>query len=77
MVYIQGAFALQASTAWLPREGWLGELNKYPGIQSLACCQSQFTLIIAVHILSLNVTDEHDMYPVPGLNCSAAPGPSQ
>ncbi len=41
----------------------------YPGIQSLAHYQSQFY----AHILSLNVTNEHDMYTVSGLNCSATP----
>ncbi len=43
----------------------------YPGIQSLAHFQSQFY----AHILSLNVTNEHDMYTptVSGLNCSATP----
>ncbi len=41
----------------------------YPGIASLAHYQSQFYS----HILSLNVTNEHDMYTVSGLNCSATP----
>jgi hypothetical protein len=41
----------------------------YPGIQSLYHYQSQFY----AHILSLNVTAEHDMYTVRGLNCSATP----
>ena len=41
----------------------------YPGIASLAHYQSQFY----AHILSLNVTNEHDMYTVSGLNCSATP----
>ena len=41
----------------------------YPGIQSLAHFQTQFYS----HILSLNVTNEHDMYTVSGLNCSATP----
>ncbi len=41
----------------------------YPGIQSLYHYQSQFYS----HILSLNVTTEHDMYTVSGLNCSATP----
>ena len=41
----------------------------YPGIQSLYHYQSQFY----AHILSLNVTTEHDMYTVSGLNCSATP----
>jgi hypothetical protein len=41
----------------------------YPGILSLAHYQSQFY----AHILSLNVTTEHEMYTVSGLNCSATP----
>ena len=41
----------------------------YPGIQSLYHYQTQFY----AHILSLNVTTEHDMYTVSGLNCSATP----
>ncbi len=41
----------------------------YPGIQSLYRYQTQFY----AHILSLNVTTEHDMYTVSGLNCSATP----
>ena len=53
------AFNTQADT--------LGGL--YPGIQSLYHYQSQFYS----HILSLNVTTEHDMYAVSGLNCSATP----
>jgi hypothetical protein len=53
------AFNTQADT--------LGGL--YPGIQSLYHYHSQFYS----HILSLNVTTEHDMYTVSGLNCSATP----
>jgi hypothetical protein len=53
------AFNTQADT--------LGGL--YPGIQSLYHYQSQFY----AHILSLNVTTEHDIYTVSGLNCSATP----
>jgi hypothetical protein len=41
----------------------------YPGIQSLYHYQTQFY----AHILSLNVTTEHDLYTVSGLNCSATP----
>lgn len=41
----------------------------YPGIASLYHYQSQFYS----HILSLNVSSEHDMYTVSGLNCSATP----
>ena len=41
----------------------------YPGIISLYHYQTQFY----AHILSLNVTTEHDMYTVSGLNCSATP----
>ena len=41
----------------------------YPGIQSLYHYQTQFY----AHILSLNVTTEHDIYTVSGLNCSATP----
>jgi hypothetical protein len=53
--------------AWNNQNDILGGL--YPGIQSLAHYQSQFY----AHILSLNVTNEHDMYTVSGLNCSATP----
>ncbi len=38
-------------------------------IASLAHFQSQFY----AQILSLNVTNEHDIYTVSGLNCSATP----
>ena len=51
--------------AWNAQNDVLGGL--YPGIASLAHFQSQFY----AHILSLNVTNEHDMYTVSGLNCSA------
>ena len=53
--------------AWNNQNDVLGGL--YPGIQSLAHYQSQFY----AHVLSLNVTNEHDMYTVSGLNCSATP----
>jgi len=53
--------------AWNAQNDVLGGL--YPGIASLAHFQSQFY----AHILSLNVTNEHDMYTVSGLNCSATP----
>ena len=53
--------------AWNAQNDVLGGL--YPGIQSLAHYQSQFY----AHVLSLNVTNEHDMYTVSGLNCSATP----
>jgi hypothetical protein len=53
--------------AWNNQNDVLGGL--YPGIASLAHFQSQFY----AHILSLNVTNEHDMYTVSGLNCSATP----
>ena len=53
--------------AWNNQNDTLGGL--YPGIQSLAHYQTQFY----AHILSLNVTNEHDMYTVSGLNCSSTP----
>ena len=53
--------------AWNAQNDVLGGL--YPGIASLAHYQSQFY----AHILSLNVTNEHDVYCVSGLNCSATP----
>ena len=53
--------------AWNAQNDTLGGL--YPGIQSLAHYQTQFYS----HILSLNVTNENDMYTVSGLNCSATP----
>jgi hypothetical protein len=53
--------------AWNAQNDVLGGL--YPGIASLAHFQSQFY----AHILSLNVTNEHDLYTVSGLNCSATP----
>ena len=53
--------------AWNAQNDVLGGL--YPGIASLAHFQSQFYS----HILSLNVTNEHDIYTVSGLNCSATP----
>ncbi|MEI6628856.1 MAG: hypothetical protein WCN27_05600, partial [Alphaproteobacteria bacterium] len=75
--YIVGAVRLIPETipeqfngvlrAWNSQNDTLGGL--YPGIQSLAHYQTQFYS----HILSLNVTNEHDMYTVSGLNCSATP----
>ena len=53
--------------AWNNQTDLLGGV--YEGIQSLAHYQTQFY----GHILSLNVTNEHDMYTVTGLNCSATP----
>ena len=53
--------------AWNAQNDTLGGL--YPGIQSLAHYQTQFYS----HILSLNVTNENDMYTVSGLNCSSTP----
>lgn len=53
--------------AWNSQNDVLGGL--YPGIQSLAHYQSQFY----AHVLSLNVTNEHEQYTVSGLNCSATP----
>ena len=53
--------------SWNAQNDILGGV--YPGIQSLAHYQTQFYS----HILSLNVTNEHDMYTVSGLNCSATP----
>jgi hypothetical protein len=53
--------------AWNSQNDILGGL--YPGIQSIAHYQTQFY----AHVLSLNVTNEHDMYTVSGLNCSATP----
>jgi hypothetical protein len=55
------------SSAWKNQNDVSGGL--YPDIQSLAHYQSQFY----AHILSRNVTNEHDMYTVSGLNCSATP----
>ena len=53
--------------AWNNQNDVLGGL--YPGIASLGHYQSQFYS----HILSLNVTNEHDLYCVSGVNCSASP----
>ncbi len=53
--------------AWNAQNDVLGGL--YPGIASLSHFQSPFY----AHILSLNVTNEHDMYTVSGLKCSATP----
>ena len=51
--------------AWNNQNDLLGGV--YPEIQSLAHFQTQFY----IHVLSLNVTNEHDMHTVSGLNCSA------
>jgi hypothetical protein len=56
-----------ALRAWNNQNDTLGGL--YPGIQSLAHYQSQ----LYTHILSLNVTNEHNVYTVSGLNSSATP----
>jgi len=53
--------------AWNSQNDILGGV--YPGIQSLAHYQTQFYS----HILSLNVTNENEMYTVSGLNCSSTP----
>ena len=53
--------------AWNNQNDLLGGV--YEGIQSLAHYQTQFY----GHILSLNVTNEHDLYTVSGLNASATP----
>ena len=53
--------------AWNNQNDLLGGV--YEGIQSLAHFQTQFY----GHILSLNVTNEHDLYTISGLNCSATP----
>ena len=53
--------------AWNNQNDLLGGV--YEGIQSLAHYQTQFYS----HILSLNVTNEHDLYTVSGLNASATP----
>ncbi len=58
---------LRACPAWNSQNDVLGGL--YRGIQSLAHFQSQFY----ARVLSLNVTNEHDIYTVSGLNCSATP----
>jgi len=75
--YIVGAVRLIPETIPEQFNGVLRAFNSqndtlgglYPGIQSLYHYQSQFY----AHILSLNVTTEHDMYTVSGLNCSATP----
>ena len=75
--YIVGAVRLIPETIPEQFNGVLRAFNTqsdtlgglYPGIQSLYHYQSQFYS----HILSLNVTTEHDMYTVSGLNCSATP----
>ena len=76
-IYIVGAVRLIPETipeqfngvfrAFNAQNDTLGEV--YPGIQSLYHYQTQFY----AHILSLNVTTEHDMYTVSSLNCSATP----
>ena len=75
--YIVGAVRLIPETIQEQFNGVLRAFNTqndtlgglYPGIQSLYHYQTQFYS----HILSLNVTTEHDMYTVSGLNCSATP----
>jgi len=75
--YIVGAVRLIPETIQEQFNGVLRAFNSqndtlgglYPGIQSLYHYQTQFYS----HILSLNVTTEHDMYTVSGLNCSATP----
>jgi hypothetical protein len=75
--YIVGAVRLIPETIPEQFNGVLRAFNTqadtlggiYAGIQSLYHYQSQFYS----HILSLNVTTEHDMYTVSGLNCSATP----
>jgi len=75
--YIVGAVRLIPETVQEQFNGVLRAFNTqndtlgglYPGIQSLYHYQTQFY----AHILSLNVTTEHDMYTVSGLNCSATP----
>jgi hypothetical protein len=75
--YIVGAVRLIPETVQEQFNGVLRAFNSqndtlgglYPGIQSLYHYQSQFYS----HILSLNVTTEHDVYTVSGLNCSATP----
>ena len=53
--------------AFNPQNDTLGGF--YPGIQSLYHYQTRFYS----HLLSLDVTTEHDMYTVSSLNCSATP----
>ena len=75
--YIVGAVRLIPETIQEQFNGVLRAFNTqndtlgglYPGIQSLYHYQTQFYS----HILSLNLTTEHDMYTVSGLNCSATP----
>jgi len=75
--YIVGAVRLIPETIQEQFNGVLRAFNSqndtlgglYPGIQSLYHYQTQFYS----HILSLNVTTEHDVYTVSGLNCSATP----
>ena len=75
--YIVGAVRLIPETIQEQFNGVLRAFNTqndtlgglYPGILSLYHYQNQFY----AHILSLNVTTEHDMYTVSGLNCSATP----
>ena len=76
-VYIVGSVRLIPETIQEQFNGILRAFNTqtdtlgglYPGIQSLGHYQSQFY----AHILSLNVTNQHDMYTVSGMNCSATP----
>ncbi len=75
--YIVGAVRLIPETTQEQFNGVLRAFNSqndtlgglYPGIQSSYHYQSQFY----AHILSLDVTTDHDMYTVPCLNCSATP----
>jgi hypothetical protein len=75
--YIVGAVRLIPETIPEQFNGVLRAFNAqndtlgglYPGILSLSHYQTQFYS----HILSLNVTSEHEMYTVSGLNCSATP----
>jgi hypothetical protein len=76
--YIGGATRLIPETIQEQCHGVLCAVNSqndtlggvYPGIQGLYHYQSK----IYAHILSyLNVTTEHDMYTVSGLNCCATP----
>ena len=75
--YIVGAVRLIPETIPEQFNGVLRAFNSqndtlgglYPGILSLSHYQTQFYS----NILSLNVTSEHEMYTVSGLNCSATP----
>jgi hypothetical protein len=75
--YICGAVRLYPETIQEQFNGVLRAFNSqndtlggvYPGILSVYHYQTQFYS----HILSLNVSSEHEMYTVSGLNCSATP----